>query len=44
MRVLAATNVDPQEALAHERFREDLFFRLDVIEIAVPLSRRGSTT
>src|SRR5262249_1417828 len=36
VRILAATNVDLREALARGRFREDLFFRLNVIEIAVP--------
>ena len=36
VRVLAATNVNLREALARGRFREDLFFRLNVIEIAVP--------
>lgn len=41
VRVLCATNVDLREAIAVGRFREDLFFRLNVIELAVPpLSRR----
>ena len=36
VRILAATNVDLQAAMAEGRFREDLFFRLCVIEIRVP--------
>jgi DNA-binding NtrC family response regulator len=39
VRVLAATNADLREAIAAGRFREDLFFRLNVIEIAVPALR-----
>ena len=39
VRVLAATNADLREAIAHGRFREDLFYRLNVIEIAVPALR-----
>ncbi len=39
VRVLAATNVDLREAAAHGRFREDLFYRLNVIELAVPALR-----
>jgi DNA-binding NtrC family response regulator len=39
VRVLAATNVDLREAIAHGRFREDLFYRLNVIEIALPALR-----
>jgi DNA-binding NtrC family response regulator len=41
VRVLAATNADLRQAIAAGRFREDLFFRLNVIELAVPpLHRR----
>jgi two-component system NtrC family response regulator len=42
-RILAATNVDLQKAMSEERFREDLYYRLCVVTIAVPaLSERGS--
>jgi DNA-binding NtrC family response regulator len=36
VRFLAASNRDLREEVARERFRNDLFFRLDVIEINVP--------
>jgi DNA-binding NtrC family response regulator len=36
VRVLAATNVDLRQAIALGRFRQDLFFRLNVIELIVP--------
>jgi two-component system NtrC family response regulator len=42
-RIIAATNVDLQKAMSEERFREDLYYRLCVVTIAVPaLSERGS--
>jgi DNA-binding NtrC family response regulator len=42
-RVLAATHVKLEEAVAHCRFREDLFYRMNVLRIEVPaLRERGS--
>jgi DNA-binding NtrC family response regulator len=36
VRVLSATNTDLRDAIRAGRFREDLFFRLNVIELEVP--------
>ena len=40
VRVLCATNADLRESIAKGRFREDLYFRLNVIEINVPALRK----
>ena len=36
VRVVSASNADLQEEVAHNRFREDLLFRLNTIEIHLP--------
>jgi DNA-binding NtrC family response regulator len=39
VRVLCATNADLRQAIARGTFRQDLYFRLNVIELAVPALR-----
>jgi DNA-binding NtrC family response regulator len=39
-RIIAATNADLQKLMAESRFREDLFYRLNVITIQLPPLRR----
>jgi len=40
VRIIAATNADLTKLMAENRFREDLFYRLNVINIALPPLRR----
>jgi len=35
-RIIAATNAELEDAIARGRFREDLFYRLNVVEIRIP--------
>jgi DNA-binding NtrC family response regulator len=40
VRIIAATNADLQKLMAENRFREDLFYRLNVITVQLPPLRR----
>ncbi len=41
MRIITATNIDPSQLVAENKFREDLYFRLNVVQVGLePLRRR----
>jgi two-component system response regulator PilR (NtrC family) len=40
VRIIAATNTDIEEMIAHKTFRKDLFYRLNVIKIELPPLRQ----
>ncbi len=43
VRIVAATNVNMMQAISKEKFREDLYYRLSTIEIALPPLRNRGT-
>jgi transcriptional regulator with PAS, ATPase and Fis domain len=43
VRIVAATNLNMQEAISKNKFREDLFYRLSTIEIQIPPLRERAS-
>lgn len=43
VRIVAATNVNMEKAIAEGRFREDLYYRLNTVSISVPALRERGT-
>jgi DNA-binding NtrC family response regulator len=41
-RIICATNMDLAEAIRHGKFREDLFYRINVVRVEVPPLRKRS--
>ncbi len=40
VRIVAATNMDMEEAIKNNKFREDLYYRLNTVEITIPPLRK----
>jgi two-component system NtrC family response regulator len=43
MRLVAASNVDLKEAVSEKQFREDLFYRLNIVKIKIPPLRERTS-